>query len=144
MKTVILYSSTHHGNTKKLLSAIAEQFPVELVDVEKAQGVDLSAYDRIGFAGGVAFGKLYPCICDAVATLPPDKEAFFLYTCGRNSRDFSAPLQAIAQERGCRVLGSYGCRGFDTFGPFKLIGGINKHCPDAAGVQGAVDFYAAL
>ena len=31
--TVIAYASTHHGNTKELLEAIAEQEDVELLDI---------------------------------------------------------------------------------------------------------------
>ena len=59
-KTGIVYVSTHHGNTKKLLDAIAEQNPVELVDVTANEQYNLSGYDRIGIASGVAYGKYYP------------------------------------------------------------------------------------
>ena len=33
MKTAIVYYSQHHGNTKKLLDAIAEKHDVTLIDV---------------------------------------------------------------------------------------------------------------
>ena len=33
MKTAIVYHSYHHGNTKKLLDAIAEKHEVTLIDV---------------------------------------------------------------------------------------------------------------
>ena len=29
-------------------------------------------------------------------------------------------LKELAGERGCAVLGTFGCKGYDTFGPFKL------------------------
>lgn len=32
MKTGIVYESTHHGNTKKLLDAIAKKYEVTLID----------------------------------------------------------------------------------------------------------------
>lgn len=35
MKTAIVYYSTHHGNTKKLLDAIAEKNEVALIDLTK-------------------------------------------------------------------------------------------------------------
>ena len=46
MKTIILYYSNHHGNTKKLVDAIAASDPenVELLDVTKAGPRDLSGY----------------------------------------------------------------------------------------------------
>lgn len=41
-KTVIVYTSTHHGNTKKLLDAIASHEEVELVNVIGNEKYDLS------------------------------------------------------------------------------------------------------
>ena len=35
-------------------------------------------------------------------------------------------------------------RGFDTFGPFKLIGGIAKGHPTQSEIDGAVEFYGSL
>ena len=32
MKTVIVYASVHHGNTKKLMEKIAEECNVDLID----------------------------------------------------------------------------------------------------------------
>ena len=54
MKTAILFYSKHHGNTKKLLDAIAAADPdVDLVDVTTAGKTNLSGYDRIGIASGI-------------------------------------------------------------------------------------------
>ena len=58
MKTAIVYASTHHGNTKKLLDAIAAAYEVDLIDAVKIPEKDLNRYDRIGFAissGGIEF-----------------------------------------------------------------------------------------
>ena len=60
MKTVIVYASRHHGNTKKLVEAIAKAHAVDVIDADLQQTADLKNYDRIGFASGVAFGKYYP------------------------------------------------------------------------------------
>lgn len=54
MKTAIVYASTHHGNTKKLLDAIAAAYEVDLIDAVKVPEKDLNRYDRIGFASGVS------------------------------------------------------------------------------------------
>lgn len=37
MKTAIVYFSKHHGNTKKLLDAIAQKNELTLIDVTKKQ-----------------------------------------------------------------------------------------------------------
>lgn len=58
-KTAIVYYSQHHGNTKKVLDAIADyDNDVTLVDVTEKHEVDLTGYDRIGFASGIYFGKV--------------------------------------------------------------------------------------
>lgn len=145
MKTVIVYESTHHGNTKKLIDAIKAQNEVDVIGYEKADKELLEQYDVIGFASGIAFSKFYKGItATAQNELPANKKVFFIYTCGKNSRDYSAQIRKIAEESGCVSLGSYGCTGFDTYGPFKLIGGINKNHPDADEIQGAVNFYSQL
>ena len=41
-------------------------------------------------------------------------------------------------------FGQYICSGYDTFGPFKFVGGLRKGHPDADEIQGAVRFYEGL
>ena len=73
--------------------------------------------------------------------LPEGKDVFFLYTCGAMRKGYTAAAAAVAAKKNCRVLGEYGCKGFDTYGPFKLVGGIAKGHPDASDIDGAVKFY---
>lgn len=145
MKTILIYESTHHGNTKKLVDAVAKRYGIRTATVEEAAAMDLSAYDRIGIASGVAFGKFYEATERFMDnSLPKGKDVFFLYTCGNDSGKYANSVSAKARARGCRVLGVYGCRGFDTFGPFKLIGGIAKGHPTQSEIDGAVEFYGSL
>lgn len=144
MKTLIIYESTHHGNTRKLCNAIAAaDKDVTLSEVGKAK-IHWDEYDLIGFASGIAFGKFYAGVTGAAEKIPSGKRVFFLYTCGRNSRDLSAKIAETVKTRGCTVLGSYGCKGFDSYGPFKLLGGINKNHPDLTECNEAVEFYHRL
>ena len=145
MKTILIYESTHHGNTKKLVDAVAKRYGIRTATVEEAATMDLSAYDRIGIASGVAFGKFYEATERFMDnSLPKGKDVFFLYTCGNDSGKYANSVSAKARARDCRVLGVYGCRGFDTFGPFKLIGGIAKGHPTQNEIDGAVEFYGSL
>lgn len=41
-------------------------------------------------------------------------------------------------------IGKFSCKGYDTFGPFKLVGGIAKGRPNAKDLAAAVDFYRGL
>lgn len=34
-----------------------------------------------------------------------------------------------------KVIGKFGCRGYDTFGPFKLVGGIAKGHPNEEDIK---------
>ena len=55
MKTAIIYYSQHHGNTKKLLDAIAQKHEVTLIDVTQTKECDLTEYDRVGLASGIYY-----------------------------------------------------------------------------------------
>ena len=50
MKNVIIYASTHHGNTKKVIEAIALKHKVDIIDIQKNKDTDISGYDCIGIA----------------------------------------------------------------------------------------------
>ena len=145
MTTAIIYYSQHHGNTKKLLDAIAKENEVTLIDVTAQPNADLTGYDRIGFASGIYFSAFAKqLIAFAEAHLPENKDVFYLYTHGAPKGDFLKGMREIAEKKRCRELGEYRCQGFDTFGPFKLVGGIAKGHPTEEEIKGAVDFYKSL
>ena len=144
-KALIIYASTHHGSTKKLAEAIADRYDVHLINAAKQQTADLSAYDLIGFASGIDFGKFYPCVEQFLErNLPENKRVFFLYTCAKVSSRFTKTAKTAARKKGAAIVGEYGCRGFNTYGPWKLIGGMNKGHPSADELQEAVGFYESL
>jgi len=144
-KAVIIYASTHHGSTRKLAEAIAKQYGIPLIDAAKQRTADLSAYDLIGFASGIDFGKFYESVEQFLErNLPENKRVFFLYTCARVSSRFTETVKAAARKKDAILLGEYGCRGFNTYGPWKLMGGMNKGHPDPEELQGAVRFFESL
>lgn len=145
MKTVIIYESKHHGNTKKLCDAIAGIGSVDLIEAKKVnEGISWADYDLIGFASGIAYGNFYRNVRKAASQLPVGAKTFYLYTCARNDKDFAAGIKAIAREKGAVILGTHGCTGYNTFGPLKFTGGMNHGHPDEAEIQSAVSFYMDL
>lgn len=146
MTTAIIYYSQHHGNTKKLLDAVKAADPsVVLIDVTAQPTADLSSYDRIGFASGIYFSAFAKQVISyADAHLPENKPVFYIYTHGAPVGNFIKAMREIATRKHCRELGEYRCQGFDTFGPFKLVGGIAKGHPTEDEVRGAVKFYQGL
>lgn len=144
MKAAIVYYSRHHGNTKKLLDAIKELYDVKLIDVVECKNEDLSNYDVICFASGIYFGRFSEKVMEfARNNLPGKKQVFLMYTYGVKG-SYTKGIERIITEKSCRLLGTYGCRGFDTFGPFKLIGGIAKGHPDESDVKGAIEFFKRI
>ena len=78
MKTAIVYYSKHHGNTKKLLDALAQENDLTLLDVTDHPVVDLSEYDRIGYASGIYYSKFPKLLLQfAEDRMPQDKQTFF-------------------------------------------------------------------
>ena len=145
MKTVIVYASMHHGNTKKLVDAIEKQCGIDVIDAVRCKEIDLSDYELIGFASGIAYGKYYPQLLNFMEkNLPQKKKIFFLHTGGSPREKHNAAVKRIADERGCDCLGTYFCKGFDTYGPFRLVGGIAKGHPNQKEIVGAVQFYKKL
>ena len=145
-KTAIVYYSQHHGNTKKLLDAIAGyDKDVTLIDVLDRHEVDLTGYDRIGFASGIYFGKFAEQLHNFVkVNLPTGKDVFYIATAGNPIEHNFNSIVAATKEKHCNEIGRYQCAGFDTFGPFKLVGGLQKGHPTEEELQGAIEFYKNL
>lgn len=146
MKTAIVYYSKHHENTKKLLNSITEKYSeVELFDITKATNIDLSEYDRIGFASGIYYSKFQKSLLKfAEENLPENKQVFFIYTYGAKKEGYTKAITDSVKKHNAKILGEFGCFGFNTFGPFKLIGGIAKGHPDNTDTNNALTLYEEL
>ena len=145
MKTAICYYSRHHGNTLKVLEAMAREGDVDLIDVTARQAVRLEDYDCIGFASGI-YGATFHKAVAAFARqyLPAGKPVFFVYTYGGAKGSGARAVAVVAREKNCPVLGEFSCKGYDTFGPFKLVGGIAKGHPDEKDLEKARCFYREI
>lgn len=145
MKTVIIFASTHHGNTKKVVDAISKECEVELVDATKVHEKDLREYDLIGFASGIFFTKFSDQVLNfARVNLPVNKNVFFIATAGNPMKGNFNSIAEVVKDKKCNEVGRFQCKGFDTYGPFKLFGGIQKGHPDETELKAAVDFYKGI
>lgn len=146
MKTAIVYYSQHHGNTKKLVDAIDLEFEVTLINVAENNSANLTNYDCIGFASGIYFSSFAKQVLTfAEKHLPEKKAVFFMNTCGFKSPVlYFDAIRKITEAKNCRELGAYQCLGYDTFGPFKAIGGIAKGHPNKREIDDAVNFYREI
>ena len=143
MRKAIVYASVHHGNTEKLVKRIAEECRVDLIDAIKQKNADLNDYDIIGFASGIYYSKFHQSILKfSEENLSADKKVFLICTNG-GSANFKS-IEQILNKKHASVVGKFGCKGYDTFGPFKLVGGIAKGHPDEEDMKNAVDFVKGL
>jgi len=154
MKTLIIYISIHHRNTEKIAKAMAEVLEAKLVKPNEAYVKDLLECDLIGFGSGIYFGQHHKSLLKSIDKLPDlrVKKAFIFSTSGvSNSGNllsnmrlkishFHVPLRKALTNKAFDIIGEFNCRGFDTVGPFKIIGGINKGKPNESDIKEAKNF----
>ncbi len=63
-------------------------------------------------------------------------------TCGGNAAFRS--IEEIVKSKQGKIAGKFSCKGYDTFGPFKLVGGIAKGHPNDKDLADAVTFYKGI
>lgn len=61
-----------------------------------------------------------------------------MYTSGAKA-EFGDEFVPVIDSKNCCIIGSYKFSSYDTFGPFKLVGGLNKHHPDDKDILSAVN-----
>lgn len=144
MKCIIVTASVHHGNTKKIVDAIAKEFDVEVVDATSVKEKDLTEYDLIGFASGVYGFNLHKAIIEFATKNLPDNKKIFLISTSAMNKDFSQSFMDAIAEKHPEVVGKFSCHGYNTFGPFKLVGGTSKGHPDEKDIANAIDFYKEM
>ena len=105
----------------------------------------LATYDLIGFGSGIYFGKHHKTLLQFVEMLPPvtQKKAFVFSTCGDGKMHHAALKEKLAN-RGFAIVDEFCCKGWDTVGPLKLFGGINKGRPDENDLAAARAFAQGL
>ena len=146
MKNLIVYESIHHGNTEKIGKAMAEYLNADLIKTNDINVNTLKDYDLIGFGSGIYNGKLHKNVLDLIEKSPTlsNKKAFIFSTSGQGKVKYNNTIEQKLKEKGFEVVGSFACKGYDTFGPLKLIGGIAKGRPNENDIQKAKEFAEKL
>ncbi len=146
MKTLIIYNSIHHKNTEKIAKVIAEVLKAKLVKPEEVNLKTIKNYDLIGFGSGIYFSMHHESLFNLLDKMPKmdNKKAFIFSTSGswhiKYLNDFNAPLKRKLQNKGFTITGIFNCRGYDTVGPLKLVGGLNRGRPNKNDFQKAKEF----
>lgn len=143
-KICIVYDSMHNINTEKLVLSLKENY--NDVDIIKVNNFDINAidnYPKIGLASGIYWGRFSKNIEELLdKILDSDvKNLFFIYTSGIGKVRYEKKLIKRLEEKNKICLGIFSCKGFDKYGPFKLIGGINKGKPNEKDIQNLIKFF---
>lgn len=142
---LIVYYSYHHGNTKMLAGEMAAAVGADLCTVEKLNGINLANYKIIGFGSGIAFGKHYKQLLDAANTIDISKKDVFVFsTSGTGSEKQNKFLVELLEKKGANLIGNFACKGFDTYGPFKLIGGVSVGHPNDEDFEASRQFIRGI
>ncbi len=149
MNSIIVLFSYHHKNTDKIAHTIAKVIGAEIKTPEQTDPNTLGSFDLVGFGSGVYFGKLGKPILELADKIPQatGKKAFIFSTSGRAGKaaaKFHKSLKEKLEAKGYTIVGEFNCAAFDTFGPFKIVGGTNKGRPNTEDLKQAENFAQAL
>ncbi|UXA08926.1 flavodoxin family protein [Mycobacterium sp. SMC-2] len=149
MKSLIVCTSKSHGNTRLVADRMAEVLGAKVVAPEAVDPEKLCACDLVGFGSGIYYMAFDSRVRDLIRRLPRVHgiRAFTFFTSGAREiplLDYTKPVRDHLTEKGFEVLDSFSCRGFDTVGPFGLIGGINRDRPNEHDLDRAAAFATRL
>lgn len=134
--SLVLCKSVHHGNTARVADAVCSVLGCAFVDPDAVPAVSPAGCRLLGIGSGVYYGRMHPALFAWLRGLPEapagTTPAFIFSTSGL---PFLAdlchrPLRRLLARKGFDVIAEFACRGFDTWGPLWLTGGLNRQHPD--------------
>ncbi len=141
MKTLIIYTSFHHSNTEKVALAMAKVLGADTVKSKDFKKGKISKYDTIGIGSGIYGGKIKKDIAEIIDSVNwENKNVFVFSTSGWGSIKYNDSMTSMLEKKKAKVIGSFTCKGFDTFGILKFFGGIAKGHPNAEDIENAQNF----
>jgi flavodoxin len=142
---LIICVSVSHGNTASIAREMAAILGAEIREPEDVDPRTLSRYALVGFGSGIFGGSHHPRLRRFVEQLPPGvgTRAFVFTTAGLGRAQWwpwQRSLESVLRAKGFDVVGSFSCRGYDTWPPLRLVGGLNRGHPDARDRDRAREF----
>ncbi|MDD3984582.1 MAG: flavodoxin family protein [Methanobacterium sp.] len=146
MKVLITYNSVHQGNTEKIAKTMASAIDADIMKYNELDGYNILDYDLIGFGSGIYYGKPNKELLEFIDELPPVKgrKAFIFTTSGKGNLNYTNALAKKVSLHGFKIVGEFSCKGFDVWGPLRLIGGINNGRPNTDDLNAAEIFVKEL
>jgi len=149
-RCLIVVKSIHHQNTAQVAREMAGVLGAEVAAPEETPYTSLDQYRLVGFGSGVYYGRMHDALFEWLRDLPdaPEatKPAFVFSTSGLPflAKLWHAPLKKLLARKGYDVVAEFACRGFDTWGPLWLTGGLNWRHPNERDLARAREFAGRL
>jgi flavodoxin len=135
---ILVVVSVHHANTLRVAAAMssATGMPILPPGEEASRLIREGATPALG--SGIFFGHHHEQLLRFAGGLPVfnDRIAYVFSTSGTGLRPmkligwhYHSRLVNLLASRGFTVSGQFGCRGFDTYGPWGRLGGIARGRP---------------
>jgi flavodoxin len=153
MKSALVYTSVHHGNTEKVARAMAGALGASLFKPEEATAHVVSQFDLLGFGSGIYYSKHHKTLLAFVRRLPvmKNKKVFIFSTAGVSDRAVEKNmsknhrlLKDMLINKGFDIIGEFSCPGFITWGYFRLLGGRYRDRPNQDDLKRASEFAEGL
>jgi flavodoxin len=149
MKAVIVCTSVSHGNTKRIADVMGQVLRARVAAPDQVDPAELATCDLVGFGSGIFLGSFHSQLREFVQSLEQDRRgtAFVFATSGfpeARFQRFSRPLVRLLEQKGFDVADTFSCRAWDTFLPFKPVGGIRKGRPGTTDLEAARAFAEGL
>ena len=133
---------------------MAEVFDAEIKKPSEVVIEEIKEYHLIGFGSGIYWGKHHPSIFKIIdqltisngskvflfSTSGMDNSGNFLHNIRHRVSHFHEHLKRELKNKDIEIIGEFSCKGFDTAGPLKQIGGISKGRPNQEDLENAKNF----
>ncbi len=149
-RAIVIVSSYHHHNTKRIAAAMAGVLDAPIRAPQQVDPSELREYDLVGFGSGVYSARHHPSLLDLAGRLSwsKNRDAFLFSTTGTPAaaitdnfiRKNHSALREMLESKGYRIVGEFGCAGFNTNSFLKVFGGLNRGRPDAGDIERAERF----
>lgn len=143
---LLVYTSVHHRNTAQVAHAMAGVLRADCATPAECPYSRLAGCELLGIGSGVYYGWPHDEILRWVRGLPDTYArtlpVFIFTTSGLPflAKFWHRPLKQALAGKGYEVIGEFACRGFDTWGPLWLAGGLNRRHPNERDFQRARQF----
>ena len=150
---VIVCTSLHHGNTRKVAEAMAAACGGRVLEPGDEALRLAEDCALLGVGSGIFFGHHHKTALDFAGSLGAGRgrPAFIFSTSGTGDRparlagrDYHRRMRAALLERGFNIAGEFSCRGYDTYGPWRIFGGFSRGHPNEQDLRDAQAFVLGL